>query len=199
MTARIPEASSGREVPALTLPGEEWRPVIGYAGLYEASSLGRVRCPDKQVARGAWSVFRHGRVLAQHVDPQGYLRVNLSRDSVKVCVRTHQVVAAAFIGPRSAGAHTRHLDGDCLNNRASNLAYGTAQDNADDEVRLGRTARGERNASAKLSERDVVDIRLQRAAGVSIRTLGKRFGVADATIVRAARGESWLHVAEASR
>ena len=47
------------------------------------------------------------------------------------------LVAFAFIGPRPDGNVVRHLDGNKDNNRADNLAYGTHQDNADDDRRLG--------------------------------------------------------------
>lgn len=49
----------------------------------------------------------------------------------------HQVVAEAFHGPRPAGLETRHLDGDLLNNRSENLAYGTHGDNVADSVLHG--------------------------------------------------------------
>lgn len=49
-------------------------------------------------------------------------------------------MAEAFLGPRPDGLVVRHLDDDRTNNRASNLAYGTASDNQRDSVRNGTQA-----------------------------------------------------------
>jgi hypothetical protein len=49
----------------------------------------------------------------------------------------HQLVAAAFLGPRPDGLEVRHLDGDPLNNAVSNLAYGTRLENIQDKKRHG--------------------------------------------------------------
>ncbi|MGH7743203.1 MAG: NUMOD4 domain-containing protein [Candidatus Dormibacteria bacterium] len=35
--------------PPLPRPGERWRPVVGYVGLYEVSDLGNVRSVDRVV------------------------------------------------------------------------------------------------------------------------------------------------------
>ena len=48
------------------LPGEEWRNVVGYEGIYQVSSLGRVKAIIKK------------RIMAQHDNGKGYLTVNLS-------------------------------------------------------------------------------------------------------------------------
>jgi len=50
----------------------------------------------------------------------------------------HRLVAAAFHGPRPDGQHIRHLDGNHLNNEASNLTYGTPSQNILDQVAHGR-------------------------------------------------------------
>jgi hypothetical protein len=46
-------------------------------------------------------------------------------------------VAEAFHGPRPVGLEVRHLDGDSLNNAASNLRYGTRTENLLDAVEHG--------------------------------------------------------------
>lgn len=113
------------------LPGEEWRPVPGYEGSYEVSNLGRVY----SVRRGP----RTGRLLS--LDPCGgaYRRVLLrSPGTPGRNWRVHTLVALAFYGPRPAGLEVRHLDGDKMNNRLSNLRYGTRRENMLDRTRHGQ-------------------------------------------------------------
>jgi hypothetical protein len=52
--------------------------------------------------------------------------------------RVHQLVAEAFHGSRPDGLVIRHLDGDKMNNRATNLRYGTSSENAQDRLEHGR-------------------------------------------------------------
>jgi hypothetical protein len=109
------------------MTAEEWRPIPGFPG-YEVSNFGRVLSRKR----------KQPRLLAPPVDKDGYLYVRLCRDGVASNRPIHQLVPAAFIGPRPAGAVTRHLDGDKLNNHLSNLTYGTWAQNNLDTVAHGR-------------------------------------------------------------
>lgn len=105
-----------------------WRPVQGYEGHYEVSDEGQIMS------------LRRGEpiVLAATVGRRGYRVVDLRVGGVRRARYVHQLVAEAFIGPRPDGMVTRHLDDDPLNNRATNLAYGSVIDNAQDALRNGR-------------------------------------------------------------
>lgn len=117
---------------------ERWRPVVGYEGLYEVSDHGLVRSVERWVQhRGRhWHPYKSV-VLAPHLDPKGYKRVKLSRQDDDRNRLVHQLVAEAFIGPRPEGMVTRHLNGDNVDNRPQNLAYGTHAENNADLVRHG--------------------------------------------------------------
>jgi hypothetical protein len=94
---------------------EQWRPVPSLPGC-EASDLGRVR------------VWRSGTpaILPGTVGPCGFHTVMVLRGyKDRVCARAGTLVAAAWVGPRPDGAEVRRLDGNTLNDRADNLAYGT--------------------------------------------------------------------------
>lgn len=111
---------------------EEWRPAVGYEGLYEVSSLGRVK-----------SFWRspQGVILRTSKHPYGYPQLALSSASgVKTKHAVHALVAAAFLGQRPPGEEVRHLDGDPGNPRRTNLAYGTHSENMLD-MRLHGTNR----------------------------------------------------------
>jgi len=120
---------------------EQWRPVVGFEGRYEVSNLGRVASlPNRQ--RPTRIIMRQSRT------PDGYYRLNLCADGTRVRRSVHLLVAAAFIGPRPEGLMTRHMDGDPGNNRAGNLAWGTAEENAQDMLRHGR-GRNQRKTECK--------------------------------------------------
>lgn len=129
MTA-YPNRPSERVVPGESAPLEQWRPVVGYEGLYEVSDLGRVR-----------SLPRYG-TIGKLLKPGtakrgGYLYVNLCRDGRPLNRTIHVLVAEAFLGPRPEGFDVRHLDGNRLNCARANLAYGTRSENNLDAVRHG--------------------------------------------------------------
>lgn len=110
---------------------EEWRPIPGFEGLYEVSSLGRVRSLHRR---------NPGRLLRTRIQVKSgipYEAIALSRAGQNVAKYTYSLVASAFLGTRPSGLVVRHLDGDSLNNHLSNLAYGTPSENARDAVRHG--------------------------------------------------------------
>ena len=111
---------------------ERWLPVVGYEGFYKVSDKGRVR--RIRQARGATD----GRILKPNIGTTGYFRVNLHAAPRRPrVIKIHQLVTTAFIGPCPVGKEVRHLDGNPLNNRLDNLAFGTHEENQQDIIRHG--------------------------------------------------------------
>ena len=73
------------------------------------------------------------------------------------------------------------------------VSWGSAQDNADDREDHGRTRRGEDAGPAKLSDQDVLEIRIL-AASSSQEEIAKRFGVTQGTISHILTGKTWRHI-----
>jgi hypothetical protein len=115
---------------------EEWRPVVGYEGAYEVSSLGRVRSVPRVIETSDGRT-RHqpGKMLRQHHN-KGYPFVRLSLGGHPVNGMIHRLVAAAFLGPED-GAEVCHNNGDPSDCTVANLRYGTRSDNVLDSVRHG--------------------------------------------------------------
>jgi len=128
-----PPIRSQRRRAGVSLPStEQWRPIPGYEGRYEASDRGRIRSlPRPRVPRI--------RILRTPVDSAGYPTVHLWAGGGKSAThRIHQLVLLAFVGPPPAGTECiRHLDGDHTNGQLINLAYGTNSENVHDRVRHG--------------------------------------------------------------
>lgn len=144
---------------------EQWRPVVGYEGLYEVSSKGRVKAVARRLwvspggqMTGRWRQKRE--VIARGmIDRHGYHSVCLRRDGKSRWRRVHMLVLDAFVGPCPPGMQTRHLNGARSDNRVENLAWGTVQENADDRQRHGTVPKGELHHRAKLTVDQVRSIR----------------------------------------
>jgi hypothetical protein len=115
---------------------EEWRPVVGYEGLYEVSNLGRARSLDRLVASGYGSTRQAvGRLLKPMTDSHGYIYVTLSSNAVATRGHIHLMVLQAFVGPRPEGLVACHYDDDKSNNTLQNLRWDTQAANIFDQFR----------------------------------------------------------------
>lgn len=124
-----------------------------------------------------------------------YLGVTLrAADGAQQRAYIHGLVAEAFHGPRPDGMEVRHLDGDRLNNDATNLRWGTRSQNMRDKERHGTAPRGERHPHAKLTDTDVREIRRMRDAGASLPQIMRRFNISRMTAWRVAARKLWRHV-----
>lgn len=123
---------------------EEWRPVVGFEGYLEVSSLGRIRSLDRMTyvsaSRTAPAYWRRhkGKILDQATHPRGgykYISLNgggKQRRNAKV----HHLVLEAFVGPRPEGMECCHANDIAGDNRVQNLRWDTPAANTDD--RRGR-------------------------------------------------------------
>lgn len=175
---------------------EEWRPVTNHVG-YEVSSRGRVRSwrnPGKTPG-----VAESPRLLKNSQTKAGYHQVTLAEPRRKEYV--HFLVAAAFIGPRPAGAQVAHGDGDGTNNRVSNLRYATPTGNSLDRNAHGTMLRGEQVKVSTVTERMVEQIRAEygpyvryRKGRATQRDLAAKYGLRQQHIQAIVSGRTWSHL-----
>jgi len=117
---------------------EEWRPVVGYEGLYEVSSEGRVRSLPRKVTRKNGNPFTvRGEILNPTISVRGYPVATLYGRDKPLRRNVHSLVADAFIPNPEDLPLVRHLDDVKTNNKVTNLARGTQSDNIRDAVRNG--------------------------------------------------------------
>ena len=128
-------------------------------------------------------------VWTGQLDHSGYGAIANSRRSGKV----HRLMLALCIGRElSSGEMAIH---SCDNRACCNpdhLRVGSAADNAADMANRGRSLRGERSTSARLTAADVLAIRA--ASGVSYAELARTYGVDDSTVAAAAKRRTWKHL-----
>jgi hypothetical protein len=110
---------------------ERWLPVVGYEGHYSVSDQGRIRSEERKDALGR-------RVRERILKPGvrgGYPQVNLAMFGVHQMHDVHRLVLTAFVGPQQKTQVVRHLNDDPLDNWLDNLAYGTHEENKQDQIR----------------------------------------------------------------
>lgn len=173
---------------------EIWKPIPGYDG-YEASSHGRIR---RVAPRPPWhasrSPFLKGSVHDTGTGP-GYRRYTLSSGGRSVTTSGHRLVALAFHGvPPEGRPCAAHLDGDRLNNAASNIVWASYSENENHKVLQGVKDCGVMKKAAKLNDEAVVHIRKLFATGTTCQALGDMYSVTPTTAYRAAVRMSWRHV-----
>lgn len=109
-----------------------------------------------------------------------------------VYARVHRLVCAAFHGPAPSSDHeAAHLNGDPMDNRASNLAWKTKTGNEEDKIDHETGNRGSRHGMHKLTEGEVRSIRARGAAGARQVDLAREFGVSQTQICSILRGRAW--------
>lgn len=118
---------------------EIWKDIIGYEGIYQISSFGRVKSLDREEYVPGFSRrrIRKGRILAQVKNHGGYMLVHLSRDGATRKISVHRLVAKMFIPNPDEKTTVNHIDGDKTNNMSNNLEWATMSENVSHAFRTG--------------------------------------------------------------
>lgn len=174
---------------------EEWREVIGYADpQLLVSNQGRL----------AYATAAGLKLKSSLTTPTGYRQTSIRfAKGVHKKVKVHRIVLETFAGPQPSSAYVcRHLDGNRMNNAASNLRWGTVLENAADREAHGRTLRGNthpltgvkppRSKFVKQTKIDTVADNVLRlhADGFSQREIARSVGLHQATVWRFLNGRT---------
>ena len=130
---------------------------------------------------GCWECISHAR------DSDGYVSVHRNNQKIGL----HRYAYSREYGPIPEGLVVMHKcdNPPCFN--PSHLFVGSNADNMADKVAKGRQARGSTNGRAKLTERDVLDI---RASIDTKKSLARKYQVDRFTIVQIKNKELWGHI-----
>lgn len=104
---------------------EIWKDIKGYENKYQISNLGKVKSLSRKVKCGNGYKKTEERILRQNKDNRGYLMVNLYKDNTQHTIKTHRLVANAFIPNHLNLPQINHKDEEKTNNTASNLEWCT--------------------------------------------------------------------------
>jgi hypothetical protein len=166
---------------------DDMRPIPGFDG-YLATRDGKV-----------WSTKTLRFLRPIKGSNYGHLNVGLYRNTFLEMVGIHRCVLLAFVGPAPEGTECRHLNGNAADNRLENLCWGTHTENMQDRIRHGRffqpDNRGEKCATHKLTEAQVLEIRRRYVPGVvTQRELSQEFGVCIPQISDIVNGREWKYL-----
>lgn len=101
---------------------ENWKDVLEYEGLYQASDLGRIRSLN-------YNRTGEVRILKPQKESCGYLQVGLSKEGERNFYMVHRLIYEAFKGRIPEGFEINHIDENKENNNLNNLNLMTRTEN----------------------------------------------------------------------
>ena len=157
-------------------------------------SLGRI---------GARGYVVKDKLLTQHRNSNGYLRVSLNLDGKSKCYFVHRLVATHFVENPWCSPVVNHKDGNKHNNHFTNLEWVTSSENNKHAFSTGLRKPtvncGEKHGGRKLSQEDVDYIKKVHCPWHSeygSNSLAEKFGVRPQTITDIVHGRSWVKSGE---
>ena len=106
---------------------EIWKDIVGYEGKYQVSNLGKVKSLD-------YRNTGKEKVIRQYKQKNGYLQVKLHKNSKQKNFKVHRLVATVFIPNPENKPCIDHLNTIRDDNRAENLKWCTAKENANNPI-----------------------------------------------------------------
>ena len=122
---------------------ELWKDIKSFEGLYQVSTLGRVRRLDKYIdvkISNVDKVLKRGKILKPAYNKYGYLTVNLYKNGKEANFFVHRLVARAFIPNPENKPEVNHKDEVKSNNYRTNLEWMTTKENINYGTHTKRSA-----------------------------------------------------------
>jgi hypothetical protein len=127
-----------------------------------------------------------------HRDYGGYGQIEIKHKMKK----SHRVAWKLTYGPIPQGLCALHYCDNPPCNNPKHLFLGTHKDNATDKVSKGREFHptGSFNGSAKLTEMQVIAIRVLWQSGINVSELVNIYNITRANIYYILQGKTWRHI-----
>jgi hypothetical protein len=128
---------------------------------------------------------------------RGDLAVNVIVKKLRRAFLVSRVVAQAFLGePTHPKMQVNHKNGNFLDNSIQNLEWVTPSENMKHAYRTGLRKRmqGESHPMTNLTEEDVINIRLLRKQGATVKYIASQFRIKRSSIYNILSGKRWTHL-----
>ena len=116
---------------------EVWRDVLGFEGIYQVSNKGNIFSVDRIVRGKKWG----GRTLKPRPHRNGYLQVELYKNSIRKKKYIHRLVAEAFLPNPNGFPEINHKDEIKTNNCVENLEWCTRKYNNNYGTKIERLSK----------------------------------------------------------
>ncbi len=134
-----------------------------------------------------------------------YMSVGFSINGKSKGFMVHRLVALTYIDNPESKKEVNHIDGDRMNNHASNLEWCTRSENMIHAVETGllvpckksqfkKGFDSNRNDKSKLTEDDVISIRARHESGETFRSISDDYLVNESNIRRCCKRESYSNI-----
>lgn len=180
----LPEVNSERWLSLEDLPGEEWRPVVGYEDEYRISNYGRL-----------YTNARNGLPCGKMVSVSycgRYGRIGLRKNGERISYSLHRLVAEAFIPNDNNLPQIDHINNNRKDNRVDNLRWVTAKQNLNNpitvkvhRVAMEKLRNNEQSKKVAQKTKEGVIVRVYE----SIREAQRQTGIPKSNIAAAACGK----------
>lgn len=113
---------------------EEWKPIPGYEGLYEASNTGRIRTSEGKTTSNAQydkRVWKQRIMKPKHPRNKSRQdgRISLWKDGTQKDYLVSRLIATAWLGVPAPGMTVNHKNGNWQDNRPENLEWISLREN----------------------------------------------------------------------
>lgn len=147
----------------------------------------RLSIEDYEITEDGKVINKHtGHILIGQPNGKGYLRVCIGGKLQFI----HRLVAEKYIPNPENKDQVNHIDGNKLNNHKNNLEWVTNQENRDHVVKTGLQISGEKCPWAKLTTKEVAEIRALRKTK-TYKDLAEMFNTSEWNIKTILDYKSW--------
>lgn len=136
-----------------------------------------------------------GAQMYVYVNEKGYNFIRLRVGGRAKTMLVHRVVALEHIPNPDNLPEINHLDGDKSNNATYNLEWTTGKKNVEHSVMTGLIKRGDKRPNAKLSDKQVVEMRyLREERKLTYYELGDLFNISYQSAHRVCNHLTYTHI-----
>lgn len=177
---------------------EIWKDIVGYEGLYQISSFGRVKSIGRDKSVGAERGFYNiGDIYLKYSERRGYNGVSLCKNGKVKPFSVHRLVAKHFLENKDNKTTVNHINGNKKDNRLENLEWATPSEQQQHAFSIGlrNNSIGENSNFSKLKEEDIIEIRrLYKTGFYRMGEIAKKFNIAKNTVNSIVHNYTWKHL-----